>query len=158
MLPEPQALQLPLHKPKIQGGWRVGAQSQCCGEWQPLQRATTAPSSVPSLSRLKLSSTTLASFWVCRRLELQCSSTGWEGLGNVMLKTEGRGQYQPGNLEALPAHFRARHPHAKMEYNKFCLASWGREGVRLSGNVSSSDCPWHTMTEHPDTHTLPWSP
>lgn len=44
------------------------------------------------------------------------------GSGDVMLKTEGRGQYQPGNLEALPAHFRARHPHAKMEYNKFCLA------------------------------------
>lgn len=34
LLPESQARQLPLHRPEIQG-WRIGAQSQCCGEWQP---------------------------------------------------------------------------------------------------------------------------
>lgn len=79
------------------------------------------------------------------------------GSGDVMLEMEGRGQYQPGNLEALPAHFRARHPHAKMEYNKFCLASRGREGVRLSGNASSTDCPWHTMMGA-SWHTHRWSP
>lgn len=50
-----------------------------------------------------------------------------------MLKTEGRGQDQPGNLEALPAHFQARHPHAKMKH-KFCLASlMGPRGSKAFG-------------------------
>lgn len=60
---------------------------------------------------------------------------------DVRLKTASRGQYQPGNLEALPACFPARHPHAKMEHKEFAwphrAEEQGFRGMHLAVIVHS---------------------